>query len=100
MARVAWGRAKRVRNAASAAVRTGSSKGVMRLFERTWQMMFNFGDKFAMNKTLVALAALAVAGSASAQSSVTIFGVVDAGISSSSNSAQDLNGPTFLNPTT
>jgi predicted porin len=60
--------------------------------------MFNFGDKFAMNKTFVALATLAMAGSASAQSSVTIFGVVDAGISSSSNSAQDLNGPTFLNP--
>jgi len=34
-----------------------------------------------MKKSLVALAALAVAGLASAQSSVTLFGVVDAGIS-------------------
>jgi len=34
-----------------------------------------------MKKSLVALAALAVAGIASAQSSVTLFGVVDAGIS-------------------
>jgi predicted porin len=34
-----------------------------------------------MKKSLVALAALAVAGMASAQSSVTLFGVVDAGIS-------------------
>jgi predicted porin len=34
-----------------------------------------------MKKSLVALAALALAGAASAQSSVTLFGVVDAGIS-------------------
>src|SRR5688572_21319384 len=34
-----------------------------------------------MKKSLVALAALAVAGAASAQSSVTLFGVLDAGIS-------------------
>lgn len=38
-----------------------------------------------MKKSLVALAALAVAGIASAQSSVTLFGVVDASISSVSN---------------
>ena len=38
-----------------------------------------------MKKSLVALAALAVAGVASAQSSVTLFGVVDAAISGYSN---------------
>jgi predicted porin len=38
-----------------------------------------------MKKSLVALAALALAGVASAQSSVTLFGVVDASISSVSN---------------
>jgi predicted porin len=51
-----------------------------------------------MKKSLVALAALAVAGVASAQSSVTLFGVVDASISSYSNTSRDLNGATFLNP--
>ena len=45
-----------------------------------------------------ALAALAVAGVASAQSSVTLFGVVDASISGYSSSSRDLNGATFLNP--
>jgi predicted porin len=44
----------------------------------------------------VALAALAVAGVASAQSSVTLFGVVDASISSYSNTSRDWN-PTLLN---
>jgi predicted porin len=34
-----------------------------------------------MKKSLVALAALAVAGVASAQSSVTLFGIVDAAVS-------------------
>ncbi|MEJ8860088.1 porin, partial [Variovorax robiniae] len=34
-----------------------------------------------MKKSLVALAALTAAGASSAQSSVTLFGVVDAGIS-------------------
>ncbi|MGJ7612388.1 porin [Variovorax sp. GB4R4] len=43
----------------------------------------------------VALAALAVAGVASAQSSVTLFGVVDASISSYSSSSRDLK-PTVL----
>ena len=51
-----------------------------------------------MKKSLVALAALAVAGVASAQSSVTLFGVVDASISSYSSTSRDLNGATFLNP--
>jgi predicted porin len=41
-----------------------------------------------MKKSLVALAALAVAGVASAQSSVTLFGVVDAAVSSYSNTAE------------
>ena len=41
-----------------------------------------------MKKSLVALAALAVAGVASAQSSVTLFGVVDASISSVSNKSE------------
>jgi len=51
-----------------------------------------------MKKSLVALAALAVAGVASAQSSVTLFGVVDASISGYSATSRDLNGATFLNP--
>lgn len=38
-----------------------------------------------MKKSLVALAALALAGAASAQSSVTLFGIVDAGISYNEN---------------
>lgn len=41
-----------------------------------------------MKKSLVALAALAVAGVASAQSSVTLFGVVDAAVSSYSNTSE------------
>lgn len=49
-----------------------------------------------MKKSLVALAALAVAGVASAQSSVTLFGVVDAGISSYSNKSD--NAGVFLVP--
>ena len=52
-----------------------------------------------MKKTFVALATLAVAGAASAQSSVTMFGVVDAAVSNFSNRTEDLNGPTVLNPT-
>ncbi|MET3496960.1 porin [Variovorax boronicumulans] len=51
-----------------------------------------------MKKSLVALAALAVAGVASAQSSVTLFGVVDASISGYSSTSRDLNGATFLDP--
>ena len=51
-----------------------------------------------MKKSLVALAALAVAGVASAQSSVTLFGVVDSSISSYSSTSRDLNGATLLNP--
>jgi predicted porin len=41
-----------------------------------------------MKKSLVALAVLAAAGAASAQSSVTLFGVVDASISSVSNKSE------------
>ncbi|MDM0032883.1 porin [Variovorax sp. J22P271] len=48
-----------------------------------------------MKKSLVALAALAVAGIASAQSSVTLFGVVDATISGFSNKSEDKNTPTL-----
>jgi predicted porin len=51
-----------------------------------------------MKKSLVALAALAVAGVASAQSSVTLFGVVDASISGYSSTSRDLNQATLLNP--
>ncbi|MDM0031583.1 porin [Variovorax sp. J22P271] len=45
-----------------------------------------------MKKSLVALAALAVAGIASAQSSVTLFGVVDATISGFSNKSENVFG--------
>jgi predicted porin len=45
-----------------------------------------------MKKSLVALAALAVAGVASAQSSVTLFGVVDAAISNYQNTSQTALG--------
>jgi predicted porin len=45
-----------------------------------------------MKKSLVALAALAVAGIASAQSSVTLFGVVDAAVSGVSNKTEDVFG--------
>src|SRR4051812_28339740 len=39
--------------------------------------MFNLGET-CMKKSLIALAVLAAAGAASAQSSVTLFGIVDA----------------------
>ncbi|KWT97364.1 MULTISPECIES: porin [unclassified Variovorax] len=51
-----------------------------------------------MKKSLVALAALAVAGVASAQSSVTLFGVVDAAISGTSNKSDNISFPTLANP--
>jgi len=51
-----------------------------------------------MKKSLVALAALAVVGVASAQSSVTLFGIVDADISGHTNKSQDNNFATLLNP--
>jgi predicted porin len=50
-----------------------------------------------MKKSLVALAALAVAGVASAQSSVTLFGVVDAAVSGYSNKS-DLAVPSLTTP--
>ena len=51
-----------------------------------------------MKKSLVALAVLTLAGVASAQSSVTVFGVVDSSVSSYSNKSSDLNGPTLQKP--
>ncbi|MEJ8859396.1 porin [Variovorax robiniae] len=51
-----------------------------------------------MKKSLVTLAALALTGAASAQSSVTLFGVVDAAVSGYSNKAEDRNVATLLNP--
>ena len=42
-----------------------------------------------MKKTLTAFAALAVCGLASAQSSVTLFGVVDAGLTYQSTTSRD-----------
>lgn len=45
-----------------------------------------------MKKSLVALAALAVAGVASAQSSVTLFGVLDAGVSYVENKSENAFG--------
>ena len=51
-----------------------------------------------MKKSLVALAALALAGVASAQSSVTLFGVVDASISSVSSKADLYFANPLLNP--
>ena len=47
-----------------------------------------------MRKTLVALAALAAVGTASAQSSVTLFGVIDAAISGYKNQSQTPSGAT------
>src|SRR5205085_11483991 len=42
--------------------------------------MFNLGET-CMKKSLIALAVMAAAGAASAQSSVTLFGIVDAAVS-------------------
>ncbi|RYH53812.1 MAG: porin [Alcaligenaceae bacterium] len=53
-----------------------------------------------MKKSLVALAALAVAGVASAQSSVTLFGVVDASISNYSTKSNYYNNAPALIPGT
>jgi predicted porin len=56
-----------------------------------------------MKKTLIALAALAAVGTASAQSSVTIFGAVDAGyksVNNSANSAANSNNITNNNTAT
>jgi predicted porin len=51
-----------------------------------------------MKKSLLGLVPLAIAGSALAQSSVTLFGVVDAGISVINNKSQDRRRPTFADP--
>jgi predicted porin len=50
-----------------------------------------------MKKSLVALAVLAAAGAASAQSSVTLFGIVDASISNYSNKSDDRQSTVFPN---
>ena len=47
-----------------------------------------------MNKSLIALATVSLAGAASAQSSVTVFGVIDAMVSSYSNRSEDPRGLT------
>ncbi|MNQ45552.1 Outer membrane porin protein 32 precursor [compost metagenome] len=47
-----------------------------------------------MNKSLIALAAVSLAGAASAQSSVTVFGVIDAMVSSYSTRSEDPRGLT------
>ncbi|TSD58948.1 porin [Variovorax sp. KBS0712] len=47
-----------------------------------------------MNKSLIALATVSLAGVASAQSSVTVFGVIDAMVSSYSNRSEDPRGLT------
>ncbi|MGK6309776.1 porin [Variovorax sp. DT-64] len=51
-----------------------------------------------MRKTLIAAAVMAAAGTASSQSSVTVFGVVDTAVSGFANKSRDLNGPTLANP--
>ena len=51
-----------------------------------------------MKKTLSAMAGLAVAGASSAQSTVTLFGVLDVSISSYSNKAEDRQFATLQNP--
>jgi predicted porin len=53
--------------------------------------MFNLGET-CMKKSLVALAALTAVGAASAQSSVTLFGVLDAAVSGTSNKSQNVFG--------
>lgn len=50
-----------------------------------------------MKKSLVALAALAVVGAASAQSSVTLYGVVDAGVGKSSGGTFQMIGSAGMN---
>ncbi|MDM0000780.1 porin [Variovorax sp. J22P240] len=52
-----------------------------------------------MKKSLIALAVLAATGVASAQSAVTLFGVIDAAVSGYYNTSEDRNTPTLLNPT-
>ncbi|MEJ7928814.1 porin [Ramlibacter sp. AN1015] len=55
--------------------------------------MFNLGET-CMKKTLIALAAFAAAGAASAQSSVTLFGIVDAAVTIGRGDATDFTGLT------
>ena len=51
-----------------------------------------------MKKSFVTIAALVGAGFASAQSTITMFGVVDVGVSNYSSKSQDNNGGALLNP--
>ena len=53
-----------------------------------------------MKKSLIALAALASAGIASAQSSVTLFGIVDASVTNYSNKSEDATGVSRTNSRT
>lgn len=53
-----------------------------------------------MKKTLVAMAALAVVGSASAQSSVTVYGVIDTAYSINNGSVADVSGLSYGNLST
>jgi predicted porin len=46
-------------------------------------------EKFAMKKTLIALAAVAATSAAFAQSTVTMFGIVDAAVSVAKGDAAD-----------
>lgn len=57
---------------------------------------FNSGS--AMKRTFIAVATLSGIGLANAQTSVTMFGVVDVGVSSYSSKSQDMNRGTLLNP--
>lgn len=51
-----------------------------------------------MKRQFLTAAALFGVGFANAQSSVTLFGVVDTGISNYSSKSQDMNGATLFNP--
>ncbi|MEJ7687061.1 MAG: porin [Variovorax sp.] len=52
-----------------------------------------------MKTTLIGLSLMFVGGAANAQSSVILFGVVDAAISGFTNKSEDQNQPTIANPT-
>lgn len=57
-----------------------------------------FNSRFAMKRTFIAVATLSGIGLASAQTSVTMFGVVDVGLSSYSSKSQDMKQGTPLKP--
>ena len=66
---------------------SAASSPLLRTYISAWPELqsahfgFSPSERLAVKRSLVALAALAITGSASAQSSITMFGVVDAGIS-------------------